>query len=586
MALRRGLDWRWLALVWLLVAATFVARTLYLAPGTPLLADTDDAMRMVVVRDLLGGQGWYDNIQHRLDTPFGAELHWSRLADLPLAGLTLLFSPLAGGFAETLAAFVLPLIYLAGLLWLSGAIALQLAGPRAVLPALILPALSMTVLYEFVPGRVDHHSLQTLLLLGMVWAAIGRRGVVGGIAGATAIAIGIEGLPGVGAGVLAFGLMWVASPDGARPMRQFGTSLAAAMVVHLVIGVAPGRWLTPMCDGISIVYAAAAVGTGIAFVVLPALPARTVWMRLGLGLVAGAAVGGALVLAFPQCLGGPYAALDPWLVTNWIDRIGEAQPWWVSFARDPVYPVAVLVPPLVALVAIIARLRRRGDNTAGWWVYAAFLAVTVAVELLQIRGSRMATPLAVPGCAWVIAEAVAWFRARRSVGAAAGVALSWVVSAGLAVALLAGMVVMALPQVAQATGDPGAAARRQCIMPAAFAELAALPRTNVMAPVDLGSHLLAFTPHAVVAAPYHRAERGVRAAFDFFNGPIGAAREILRERGVTLVVICPDMPEMRGQPDAAADGFVRLFAAGTLPGWLEEISPPDAVLRVFRVVGE
>lgn len=580
---RRGLDWRLLALVWGLTAATFIARTHYYGAGTPLLGDTDDAMRMVVVRDFLAGQGWYDNIQHRLDAPYGAELHWSRLADLPLAGLILLFRPFAGGFAETLAVWVLPLIYLLGLLWLSGGVALQLAGRSAVLPALILPALSMTVLHEFVPGRVDHHSGQILLLMTMVWGAVGGRGVVAGVAAATAVAIGVEGLPGVAAAVLAFGLMWVADPGAGRAMRRFGLAFAGATVIHLLIGVTPGRWLTPMCDAISIVYAAAAVGTGAAFAVLPLLPVRPMWGRLALGLAAGTAVAGGVALGFPQCLEGPYAALDPWLLTRWIDRIGEAQPWWVSFARDPVYPVAVLVPPLVGLVAIAVRLKTRADNRTAWWTYGAFLAIAVAVELMQIRGSRMATPLAVPACAWVIAEAVAGWRARRAIGTAAGVALAWLVSAGLAVALLAGMIVLALPQVAQATGDPEAGERRQCLMPGAFAQLAAMPAGRVMAPVDLGAHVLLFTPHAVVAAPYHRAERGVRAAFDFFNAPSGVAREILRERGVTLVVICPAMPEMRGQPDAAADAFVRLFAAGTLPDWLDEISPPDAVLKVFAV---
>ena len=30
---------------------------------------TDDAMRLVQVRDLIGGQGWFDLFQHRLDPP-------------------------------------------------------------------------------------------------------------------------------------------------------------------------------------------------------------------------------------------------------------------------------------------------------------------------------------------------------------------------------------------------------------------------------------------------------------------------------------------------------------------------------------
>ncbi|HHY51110.1 MAG TPA: hypothetical protein GYA10_15365, partial [Alphaproteobacteria bacterium] len=196
----RGMDWRLLLGLYGLVAAAFVARTLYNAETIPLIADTDDAMRLAVVRDLLAGQGWYDNLQHRMNTPYGAELHWSRLADLPLAGLVLLFRPFLGTLADTAAAYAVPLLYLFVLLYLSGRLTLKLAGPEALLPGLALPAVSLTVLAEFAPGRVDHHALQILLLMALVWCSIEavtrpRFALGAGLAAATAIAIGIEGLP-------------------------------------------------------------------------------------------------------------------------------------------------------------------------------------------------------------------------------------------------------------------------------------------------------------------------------------------------------------------------------------------------------
>jgi len=60
------------------------------------LGDTDDNMRMMQVRGLLHGQGWFDLQQHRLA---GSNIHWSRLVDLPIAGLILLLRPLVGGAA-------------------------------------------------------------------------------------------------------------------------------------------------------------------------------------------------------------------------------------------------------------------------------------------------------------------------------------------------------------------------------------------------------------------------------------------------------------------------------------------------------
>ena len=49
------------------------------------MLSTDDAMRLVEVRDFNAGQGWFDLTQYRLDAPQGVAMHWSRLIDLPLA---------------------------------------------------------------------------------------------------------------------------------------------------------------------------------------------------------------------------------------------------------------------------------------------------------------------------------------------------------------------------------------------------------------------------------------------------------------------------------------------------------------------
>src|SRR5688500_20280534 len=71
-------------------------------------------MRISQVRALLAGQDWYDLRQYRLDPPLGADIHWSRLVDLPIAGLKLALAPLFGGAADERAAVAIaPLLPLA-----------------------------------------------------------------------------------------------------------------------------------------------------------------------------------------------------------------------------------------------------------------------------------------------------------------------------------------------------------------------------------------------------------------------------------------------------------------------------------------
>ena len=588
---RAQIDWRLVALVFVLTAGAYVARAILTSGTVPLFNDTDDAMRLVEVRDFLAGQGWYDLSQHRLDTPFGAEMHWSRLIDTPIAAIMLLLRPFAGPLTETIAVYAWPLLLLLALLILSARISARLAGPEAVLPGLVLPAFSLITMVEFSPGRIDHHSVQILLALVMLACLIEalerpRAALFAGLAAAIAIAIGAESLPTAAAGAVASGILWVIDSRNTNLLRNFGVSFAVATLALLVLALPPERWFMPYCDAISMVFAVAAIGTGALFILLSLLPLRTPVLRLVAGAVAGIALIGLLYLLFPGCFRGPYSNLDPWLISHWIDRIDEAKPLWVAFGSNPSYVAAVALPPLLALT--IGAWQVFGgprEDRARWLAYAVVLAVAVAIMLLQVRGARLATSLAVPAGAALIVMARGAYLERKGALPLIGLIGGWVGFAGLALALIANSATMLLP-----TGNVPDAATKQaqradCLMPASFAGLAALPPARIMAPIDLGAHLLAFTPHQVVGAPYHRNTDGVRDSFDFFNAPIATARLILEKRGISLLVLCAGMPELKGLPDAAPDAFVRLYAAGTLPNWLKLESLPGAALEIYAVSG-
>src|SRR5947209_10164609 len=71
--------------------------------------DSDDAMRMVQIRDLMAGQSWFDLTVHRIDPPHGLSIHWSRLVDVPLVALIGAFRLLASAeTAERLARILFP----------------------------------------------------------------------------------------------------------------------------------------------------------------------------------------------------------------------------------------------------------------------------------------------------------------------------------------------------------------------------------------------------------------------------------------------------------------------------------------------
>ncbi|ODN69123.1 hypothetical protein [Methylobrevis pamukkalensis] len=590
-AARLRVNWGLLLGVFAVLAVILVIRTNLGAPK-PLYADTDDAMRLVVVHDLLAGQGWYDHIQHRLNTPYGAPIHWSRLVDLPIAGLIMLLRPILGVTAEMAAAHLWPLMLLFALLWLSARLTLRLVGPDALLPALLLPAFSMAVLVEFSPGRIDHHNIQILLVLAMALATVEawRRpawAAAAGVAAATSLAIGTEGLPQVAATIAAFGLFWVIDPGRAAALRLFGASFALATLGHLALAVPPSEWGRPACDTLSVVYVAAAIGTGLVFALLPsaALAGRSPTVRLGAAFAAGGLLVAVLAVLFPDCRAGPYAALDPWLVTNWLDRIAEAKPVWTSLGSMPAYTAGVVLAPLAGLLAVAVRLwTAPKDRGAEWLALGLMLLFAVLVMLVQVRGARLAAPLAVPAGAWAIGEMRRRYLASRRPMLAVAMVGCWLAFCGIATSVFVQLAVgsgSARPSAATAAAPTGKSA--DCLMPAAFADLSALPAQTVMAPVDLGAHVLLYTPMSAVGAPYHRNPQGIIDTYAFFNGPPEAARDLLDQRGIRLVAICPAMAEMRYFPDRRDGSVASLLAKGETPDFLERIETPPSPITLYRV---
>ena len=575
----------------LLTVIFLLIRTAYAGFDQVLFADNDDAMRMAVVRDFLGGQSWFDHMQYRLNTPYGAEMHWSRLVDLPIAALVLLARPLVGSGAETVAGYLWPVILLGVFIWINGQLTLRLVGRDGLLPGMLIAAFSVVTFGEFDFGRIDHHSVQIILTQLAVLFTVDaltrpRSAIWAGLAVATALAIGTEALPVIVAAILVYGVLYVAVPGYHAAVRGFALAFGMGSVAHLLIALPPSQWFFPFCDAISVVYASAGLLAGLGLAGLTLLPIKgEVWpLRLLAGALAGGAVLALVVVLFPNCLAGPYAAVDPWLVDNWLAGIGEAMPLPTVLGQQPVYVVSASVPALLALMAALhAALHSTGTRRTAWLVLATVLGVIIAVAFVQVRSIRMTAALIAPACAYCVLAARSRYLARASLRRAIGLLGSWLGFVGLFWAGLVSFTIITLPAAAPVSAAAFGGERDSCLAPAAYDDLAAMVPQRIMTPLDLGAYMLLYTRNDVVSAPYHRNNQGLLDTFAFFNGSSDEARAILDERGVTLVVTCKALPEMRGLPQATTDSFVRLFEQGGLPDWLHEISASDDPLAVFAV---
>ncbi len=577
-----------------LVLVAWVAAAAAALVGGPNAFDRmsmDDFMRLAEVRDLLGGQGWFDLMQYRLDPPAGVLMHWSRIVDLPMATIILALTPILGrAGAELAMATLWPQLLLLPALALAAVIARRLAGETAALAAVLLAAVSAPSLVHFRPGGLDHHGVQLMLLLATTVGAMapGHKRLmpaVGGFAAAVSIAVGIEMMPALAAILAVVGLRWAIEGEAAaRMVSNFGLAFGAGTAALFAATVPAAAWNAPVCDQLSVPWLAAAglAGGGLALLAAASARLASVRTRLLAGGAAGLAAIGLVALAFPHCLRDPFADLDPRMVALWLAHVSETQSALDIVMNSPAEALPIYLPPLAALaLGGLAIWRARTDERMAFLAPMVTLFTLVAVALWQVRAAAGANLLAQALLAAALArmlETGDGARTRlRLLVATLAVSSPFLVIAGQGVD--AALTAFDPGRPVLFYDGPGA-----CRRPADVAPLKRLLPGLVVSFVDLGPAILAETPHTILAAPYHRNGTGNRAAFDLLLGDDATARRVIEQRRIDYVAICPGSPERINFERAAPDGLVARLSRGEVPDYLEAVAGDRAEpLRVFRV---
>jgi hypothetical protein len=582
------------------LAATLVALACSAASGLKSLwqagGDNDSLLRLVEVRDLLSGQGWFDLHQYRMGPDGGFVMHWSRLIDAPIAGIVLFVEALGGGpaTAELAAKLVWPAFLFCVAAYFLVRAARRYGGASATVPATVLGAAALYFVGVFRPGALDHHNAQIALTvagLALLLAAPGRRRVAfaAGAAIALSLAVGMESAPYVAAIGIGVAALFAFVGEAERPVAcGFGLGFAVVSGAVFFATVSPSAWGVPACDAFSVVQFALAGLGGFGLAAIASLDAanRTRTRRIAALALLGLLVAAVTVRFFPHCLAAPYADVDPRLKSMWLDQVDEAQSLaqLLRNSRDTV--VARYVTPLLALGLLCLRLVRSGWRREDWLVFVALFAAFL-VSAWQVRGTTFSITFAtIPLAAWV----GGWRESAGAGGSTAAqlrMALVWVVSLNASWMGMATAATMASNTMAGMGGASAAAdtaeAGDHCDAADAYAGLASLPGATVLAVSNLGSPILAYTPHRVLAGPYHRNVAGNLAVLDAFTGPIGAAEQMVRDRHVGLVAICRDDAEQDMLSQMAPAGLLAALVRGEVPGWLEPVDAGGPSLRLYRV---
>jgi hypothetical protein len=365
------------------------------------------------------------------------------------------------------------------------------------------------------------------------------------------------------------------------------------LILFRVIKYGRSRLFEPAFDQISIVYIAL-------FGVLLAYWALVYWYeelcgegwrlpaRFGAAASAVVVTGMLMETCFPGFLSGPMGNMDELFRRVHLVKIKELQPvvplhaltsdnQFQYLTRFSLW-LGIIIPGIPVL---LYRLSRSSGSERMAWAYILLASLVYLPRAFrEIRWAPYVAILMLPGYAWLLTRAMQEITDRIQ-GGAAGILRITV--------LVASVIIFALPRAIAGDTDAESEASACPLIPVSrFLNdpqgWGGRPR-KILAFTDFGPELLYRTRHSVFSIPSHRFHAGFSDSYHIMTAlDDGQALEIIRDRQIELVLVCPG-----GHEDhfyARKDDkeiFHQGISAGHAPAWLSEIALPPAAAQSFRL---
>ena len=578
-------HWKWVVIIAWLGFCTYFVIDRWTNIRFFALGDTDDNLRMSQVRALLNGQDWYDLRQYKLNPPEGANVHWSRLVDLPIAGLVLALRPLIGGVdAERVAIAVAPMLPLLLLFFAMALIVRRLIDRRAYPFALVAFFFAYSCIGMFMPTRIDHHGWQ-LALLGLAMAGIAdpkraRGGAVTGIASALSLSIGLEMLIYLAIAGAAMVLFWVWDPEERRRLSAYAATLGGGTALGFLVFASYANRL-PVCDALSPVWLSDAL-VGSALMLGLAMLSSPDWKRrLALAAGAGVAVAAFHALVWPDCL-TRLEGVSPEVYDLWLSHVREARPIYRHGWQTVVSVVSIPISGLIGWL-ILAWVKRKDADLLRRILAVAAPAIVAGLLLLwQTRAGPAAQVLTLAGSVallWITVPLAQ--NSKHMLVRVFGTAACVVVGLGAAAPAASQLYPEERKKPAAKAVDK---ANNRCPTLWAMKPIAQQPKGMVFTFVDLGPRLITVTHHSAVTGPYHRNGEQIADVMKAFRGDEAQARRIIAKYRSDYLLVCPNMSTATIFRAETPNGFYGRLVRGQVPTWLTPVPlPKNSPFKMWRV---
>lgn len=578
-------PWAWCLLAVIMIALRHFAG----GDAVPLGAkfgDTDDALRLVQVRDFLIHGSWYDTRLTAIGAPEVLNSHWSRLIDLPIAWLISFFTLFTSYLrAEALAQIAWPLLLLFGLARFMVHEAERRAGTTAGIVVLALLVLTPSGLFQFLPGRIDHHNAQILCAVAGLFML--QRAITESAAGwwagalmALGLIIGFEALPllAVSLGIACFLACFdtTARPGACRAVIALAVGLAAGFAVT----VHPGNWLKVACDALSpnllALCGAGALGAGI---LVTRFRDAAAWIWVAGFAVAGAVGISAYFAAGPTCAAGAFAGMDPIVKTKWLAGVVEGKTL-IEFARiQPSLAIGFLAVMAIALILLVRQAVNARSTDHLFMAASTLLAGLYGFYYIKFMPYGVLLAL-VPIACWIARLPAIGETSAFSVRLGAIILTSqtfFVMIAGFAIGLVSNVEADAKNKLSSSVSS--------CTTKTDIAALSRLPAGLIISDIDLGPFIAAATRHRAYAGPYHRIHTSIRDLLQLQTAPLSDAGQQLAKMNADYLVLC-GVESKTSEKRKSADTFgMHMRHGGSFAG-LEPVSIGKTVgpLRVWKIV--
>jgi hypothetical protein len=255
---------------------------------------------------------------------------------------------------------------------------------------------------------------------------------------------------------------------------------------------------------------------------------------------------------------------------------------WSSFYYGYVYSALGLAGCVLSVFLVTERKRPAAATVA------AFAAMSFAVMSVEVRGILFSVLVSLPGLAASVQLLVErWTRPgwQGALATIAGLLLFSNVSFAYEAAWAR--------ELTQSQAQRDAAARADslswyCFGQRSVAQLSRQPKGRVLAFLDQGPAVLAYSAHSVVAGPYHRNENGILDTFDLLTQNPDVGARIARRRGIDYVSICRTSFDYTYYlTQSGPKGLLGQLEDNRLPVWLSPLKdggPPSKDVVVYRVL--